>query len=95
MSGDSMAISTAVSFSELTETEHFSLLINYAVAENFSVALWRLPNDLKVHLIISKDIELLKYSAPLEDLPPGFIISPFDPAADRIFLKADFSFSFL
>ena len=95
MSGDSMAISTAVSFSELTETEHFSLLINYAVAENFSVALWRLPNDLKVHLIISKDIELLKYSAPLEDLPPGFIISPFDAAADRIFLKADFSFSFL
>jgi isochorismate synthase len=90
-----MAISTSVSLSTLTETDYFSLLINYAVRNNFSVALWRLPFDSGTHLIISKSVERLKYTSTLEDLPPGFIFAPFEAAADRIFLKADYCFSFV
>ncbi len=89
-----MAFSNAVSLSTLTETEYFSFFIDYAVKQNFSVALWRLPNDSKIHLVISKKPEFLKYTATLEDLPSGFIIAPFEAAADRIYLKADYSFSF-
>jgi isochorismate synthase len=90
-----MAISTAVSQFTTTETEYYALLINYAVKENFSVALWRLPNDDRVHFVISKEPQPLKYAATLEELPAGFIIAPFDAAADRIFLKADLSFTFV
>ena len=89
-----MGLSTAVSLSTLSETEYLSVLIDYAVKENFSVALWRLPNQAKTHLVISKAPELLKYTATLEDLPPGFIVAPFEAAADRIYLKADYSVSF-
>jgi isochorismate synthase len=89
-----MAFSNAVSLLTLTETEYFSFFIDYAVKQNFSVALWRLPNDSKIHLAISKKPEFLKYTATLEDLPSGFIIAPFEAAVDRIFLKADYSFSF-
>ena len=56
--------------------------------------LWRLPNESKIHLVISKRPEFLKYTATLEDLPSGFIVAPFEAAADRIYLKADYSFSF-
>ncbi|WP_276373821.1 chorismate-binding protein [Chryseolinea sp. H1M3-3] len=89
-----MAISTSVSLSMRTETEYLSFLIDYAVQHNFSVALWRLPNDPVTHLTISKSPERLTYTSTLEDLPPGFIFAPFEPAAQRIFLKADLSFSF-
>lgn len=89
-----MASTTSVSLSSLTETEYFTLLIDYAVEHNFSVALWRLPGDSKIHLAISKEPESLNYASSLEDLPPGFIIAPFETSANRIFLKADFSFSF-
>jgi len=89
-----MAFSNAVSLSTITETEYFSLFIDYAVKQNFSVALWRLPNESKIQLVISKRPETLKYTATLEDLPSGFIVAPFDAAADRIYLKADYSFSF-
>src|SRR5688500_10881057 len=90
-----MAFSNAVSLSTITETEYFSFFIDYAVKQNFSVALWRLPNDSKIQLVISKRPEILKYTETLEGLPSGFIVSPFEAAADRIYLKADYSFSFL
>ncbi|HEX6224703.1 MAG TPA: chorismate-binding protein [Chryseolinea sp.] len=89
-----MAFSTAESSSTLTETEHLSLLIDSAVRENFSVALWRLPNEATVRLVICKAPELLKYTATLEELPPGFIVGPFEAAVDRTYLRADYSFSF-
>lgn len=89
-----MAFSNAVSLSTITETEYFSFFIDYAVKQNFSVALWRLPNDSKIQLVISKRPEILKYTATLEGLLSGFIVAPFEAAADRIYLKADYSFSF-
>lgn len=89
-----MATSQAVSRSALTETEYFSLLINYAVKNRFSVALWRLPNDTVTRLIISKNPTRLPPGAPFEDLEPGFIVAPFEASAERIFLRADLSFSF-
>src|SRR5690606_23092157 len=55
---------------------------------------WRLPNDTKTHLILSKDARISTSSESLEDLPPGFVISPFDTTRDRVFLQADHSFSF-
>jgi len=89
-----MDTTTSVSSPRIVETDYLSFLINYAVDQNFSVAVWRLPNDNTKHLILSREHELLKPDAALEELPTGFIFAPFDTAGDRIFLKADFSFSF-
>lgn len=89
-----MAASTSVSRSALTETEYFSVLINYAVKNKFAVALWRLPNDAVTRLVISQKPQPLSSGVPFEDLDAGFIFAPFKASADRIFLNADLTFSF-
>ncbi len=78
----------------ISETEYLSFLINHAVDNQYAVAVWRLPNDETRHLIISRHHIHLNTEATLEDLPSGFIFAPFEPVSDRIFLKADLSFSF-
>jgi isochorismate synthase len=78
----------------ISESEYLSFLIGCGVDNNFSVAVWRLPNDENKHLIISRKHELIQAQLPLEDLPSGFIVAPFDAAGDRIFLKADLTFTF-
>jgi isochorismate synthase len=59
-----------------------------------SMALWRLPNESKHHLIISETPQMVSQDKQLEDLPSGFIFAPFDSRRDRIFLKGDFHFVF-
>lgn len=77
-----------------SEAEFFSTLVDYALDSNSSIALWQLPNDRTKHIILSRDHQSLKKNVPLEDLPQGFIFAPFDAEKDRLFLKADLSFSF-
>ena len=89
-----MESTTTSSTSSATEADYFNTLIAHATANNFSVAVWRLPDNKTKHLIISRKHELLKQDTPLEELPMGFIFAPFDRAADRIFLKADLAFTF-
>lgn len=64
-------------------------------------ALWRLPNQQDSHLIVSFDDILPRVSVDLDELPTGFLISPFDSKANRsnstaldqsaqtLFLRAD------
>ncbi|HKZ38731.1 MAG TPA: chorismate-binding protein, partial [Chryseolinea sp.] len=89
-----MADVPPVSLTTISETDYFSFLIHLANKQNFSVALWKLPNDPTKHLILSKQPEVLKSTDLLEELSTGFIFAPFNALADRLFLKADFSFSF-
>lgn len=69
-------------------------LIDSAIDRQFALALWRLPQQKVTHLILSKEITKLKQESNLEELPPGFIFAPFDTLKERLFLKADYSFSF-
>lgn len=67
----------------------------------FPAALWRLPNQQEKHLIVSFDNVLPRVSVDLDELPAGFLISPFDNIADgsdnaalelparTLFLRAD------
>jgi isochorismate synthase len=90
-----MNTSTSVSLpTTTTETDIQSFLVAHAAAHDFSLALWRLPNNSARHLILSRKSELIKKDASIEDLPTGFIFSPFDRQKDTLFLKADLSFSF-
>jgi isochorismate synthase len=85
---------TSVSPSVIHETEYIAYLINHAVENQFSVAVWRLPNDPVKHLIISRSPQLLKRNAALEELEHGFIFAPFDRNSDSVYLPADYKFTF-
>ena len=47
----------------------------------FPAALWRLPNQQDKHMIVSFDEVLPRVSADLDELPAGFLVSPFDNLA--------------
>ena len=59
----------------------------------FSYAVWKLPGSNAVYFAASEKPE--KWSAvTLEDGNPGFLFSPFDPSATKVFLPADEYFQF-
>ena len=91
-----MAESTKTTTSQLTQREEelFHILLNHTQSNDYSFALWRLPNSDTKNLIISFTPTLLSEVA-LEELPEGFIFSPFDKQKQTRFLKADLSFSFV
>ncbi len=76
------------------EAELFEILLNQAHENNYSFALWRMPNDPTKNLILSYTNRTLEPKAIVEDLPSGFIFAPFDKAKSRYFLNADLIFSF-
>lgn len=76
------------------EAEAFGILLNHALENNFSFALWRSPNDSVKNLIVSYTAKTLEPKAILEDLAPGFIFAPFDKTKSRYYLPADIMFHF-
>lgn len=77
----------------LKEEEIFNILLSVCREHDYSFALWRLPNSQTKNLIIS--FTATSPNVPLEELPTGFIFSPFDRQKAGHFLKADYSFCFL
>ncbi len=80
--------------SSLTEIDCLSRIISHAVDQQFSVALWKLPNNPVRHLVLSRQTQLLKKNDTIEELKTGFIFSPFNPEKESLYLEADFAFSF-
>lgn len=76
------------------EAEAFGILLNHALENNCSFALWRSPNDPVKKLIVSYTAKTLEPKAILEDLTPGFIFAPFDKTKSRYYLPADMMFHF-
>lgn len=59
----------------------------------FSYALWKLPASRAVYFAASEKPEKLS-TVNLEDGIPGFLFSPFDQSASKVFLPAEESFEF-
>lgn len=76
------------------EAELFEIILNQASENDYSFALWRLPDDQTKNLILSFSANTLEPKAIIEDLSAGFIFAPFDKTKSRYFLKADLIFSF-
>lgn len=85
------AVSSSIKYSE---KELLSFLLEKADAGQSPLALWRLPHSTASHLILSENHLRLEPSAMLEELDPGFIMSPFEKGRDRFFLPADKFFTF-
>ena len=71
-----------VSTLPITQTQPTAIdLWETARSLGFPAALWRLPNTPDKQLIVSFDAVLPRVSADLDELPAGFLISPFDNLA--------------
>lgn len=57
----------------------------------YPAALWRLPNQQDKHLIVSFDERLPHVEADLDELPAGFLISPFDNLGNNAPVEAPLS----
>jgi isochorismate synthase len=65
-------------------------VLNTYLEEGKSVSLWRLPDHTEKNVIIcSQAISIDADQFSIEDSQPGFIVSPFDRAAAKLFLPAD------
>ncbi|MCU0340092.1 MAG: chorismate-binding protein [Spirosomaceae bacterium] len=64
--------------------------------KGFAVALWRLPRQTDKRLIVNLNRDIPRVKANLEDLPAGFVVSPFLnlDATDSLFIEADLYFRF-
>lgn len=78
----------------ITETEYLSFLLNFAFSNNYSIAVWRLPNETEKYIVLSEQHQTLTPETPLEELSAGFIFAAFDKAKERTFLPADRFFTF-
>jgi isochorismate synthase len=67
-------------------------VIGFALSQGFSLALWRLPNQQKINLLVSANKKKLD-EVTLEELKAGFIMAPFSPTGVKYFLEADHLFS--
>lgn len=76
------------------EAELFEIALNQAFENDYSFALWRLPNDATKNLILAYTVKTLEPKATIEDLSSGFIFAPFDKTKSRYHLHADLMFSF-
>ena len=68
-------------------------IVGFALSQGFSVALWRLPNQSKINLLISSAKKVLD-EVVLEELKPGFVLAPFSPTGSKYFLEANHLFEF-
>lgn len=71
-------------------------LIDAAFEANLPMALWQLPNESTVHLIINLSAIPSKIRIDLEEIGSGFAFSPFNNpnGNDTLFLKSDIHFIF-
>lgn len=85
---------SSVSTLKYSERELLGLLLTQAAARHQPVALWRLPGTTLTQLIISENYSLVDREEFIEELDPGFLVTPFEKSKERYFLKADHFFTF-
>ena len=77
----------------IADKEFLSHTLTSYVENEFSFALWRLPESTAIHLAACESPQL-GFEGTLEDSIPGFIFSPFDPTRKKMFLPADELYTF-
>ena len=67
-------------------------LWNTALSEGLPIALWRLPKTSEKQLIIDLSGRASRMKVDLEEMPSGFVMSPFE--GESLFIKSDLHYSF-
>lgn len=77
-----------------SKIEYQSLVISALFHRGYSMAMWKLPGHSSTHLIASSGFHYLSRDTSFEELPSGFIFSPYRVDKPGIFIDRDLSFSF-
>ncbi len=64
-----------------------SHVLSFCKDREVSMAAWRVPRSEEIHLILDFNENNVHASTALEDLPAGFMFSPFDKKKDPTFIK--------
>ena len=75
-----------------TKSPKVQNLWEIALSEGFPIALWRLPKTAEKQLIIDLSGRASRTKVDLEEMPSGFVMSPFE--GESLFIKSDLHYSF-
>ncbi|UII30521.1 isochorismate synthase [Fulvivirga ulvae] len=82
-----------MTISEEIRIQPIEQVINNAVAfgkqEGGAVAVWRIPGEDSIQLIVDFSTELQHTPEPLDIKSPGFVFAPFDTSSNTYLVKAD------
>jgi isochorismate synthase len=76
----------------ITKSPKVQKLWEIALSEGFPIALWRLPKTNEKQLIIDLSGRASRMKVDLEEMPSGFVMSPFE--GESLFIKSDLHYSF-
>ena len=85
-------MSTTVEKYIVTNAPKVQNLWKTALSEGFPIALWRLPKTSEKQLIIDLSGRASRMKVDFEELPAGFVMSPFE--GESLFIKSDLHYSF-
>ena len=88
-----MRMEQTKSISPLSVREFLTRATSVYFQHKFSFALWRLPDSPAFYVAASENPQQLS-EISLEEVKPGFLFAPFDPAKKKIHLPADDLFRF-
>jgi isochorismate synthase len=75
-----------------TKSPKIQNLWKIALSEDFPIALWRLPKTSEKQLIIDLSGRASRMKVDLEEMPSGFVMSPFE--GESLFIKSDLHYRF-
>jgi isochorismate synthase len=75
-----------------TKSPKVQNLWEISLSEGFPIALWRLPKTSEKQLIIDLSGRASRMKVDLEEMPSGFVMSPFE--GESLFIKSDLHYSF-
>ena len=75
-----------------TTSKKIQNLWEIALSEGFPIALWQLPKTSEKQLIIDLSGRASRMKVDLEEIPAGFVMSPFE--GESLFIKSDLHYSF-
>ncbi|MEY4538974.1 MAG: hypothetical protein RLZZ306_731 [Bacteroidota bacterium] len=75
-----------------TKSPKIQNLWEIALSEGFPIALWRLPKTSEKQLIIDLSGRASRLKVDLEEMPSGFVMSPFE--GESLFIKSDLHYCF-
>ena len=83
-------MNTVTSLKENTKQD-VRRIVSFGLQQGYSIALWRLPNQTKVNLILATECKTIN-DLSIEDSKPGYVFAPFDPAKSKYFLEGNHYF---
>lgn len=89
-----MNVSSEVIPITVQETDLLNFLLQFVCENNFSMAVWQLPEKKSRLVVLAKETRKVSREETLEDLESSFVFAPFDRDAEAILIPSWLQFRF-